>query len=68
MIQGRCPICSRTYEIAALNDVPPFPFCSKRCRLIDLGRWIDAQYALPGKPASQPPNTDQGEDSDDDLD
>jgi len=47
MIQARCPICSRTFEIAALGDLPSFPFCSDRCRLIDLGRWIDGKYAVP---------------------
>jgi endogenous inhibitor of DNA gyrase (YacG/DUF329 family) len=47
MIQARCPICSRGYQIAAIGDLPSFPFCSDRCRLIDLGRWIDGAYALP---------------------
>ncbi len=27
-----------------------FPFCSSRCRLIDLGRWIDGEYRIPGDP------------------
>ncbi len=51
MIQGRCPICGKTFAVAALADLPSFPFCSERCRLIDLGRWIDGVYALPGPPA-----------------
>jgi len=29
------------------------PFCSERCRLIDLGRWVDGSYAIPG-PAADP--------------
>jgi len=52
MIKGRCPICSKTYQITALDDLPSFPFCSARCRLIDLGRWIDGKYAVPGASAS----------------
>ena len=56
MIQGRCPICSRAYQIAAPADLPSFPFCSERCRLIDLGRWIDGTYALPGPEAQTPPD------------
>jgi len=48
MIRGQCPICSKSYEIAALEDLPSFPFCSERCRLVDLGRWIDGQYVVPG--------------------
>ena len=27
------------------------PFCSKRCRMIDLGNWASGQYAIPGDPA-----------------
>jgi endogenous inhibitor of DNA gyrase (YacG/DUF329 family) len=46
MIQGRCPICARSFAIAALADLPSFPFCSPRCRLIDLGRWIDGAYTV----------------------
>ncbi len=51
MIQGRCPTCARTYQIAVLADLSSFPFCSDRCRLIDLGRWIDGAYAIPGPAA-----------------
>lgn len=48
MIQGRCPICGKTYAVQALDDLPAFPFCSERCRLVDLGRWIDGAYTIPG--------------------
>jgi hypothetical protein len=65
MIQGRCPICSRRFEIAAPADLPSFPFCSQRCRLIDLGRWADESYVLPGAPALQPPSTSRDEVEDD---
>jgi len=47
MIRGRCPICSRTFEAQSLDAHPSFPFCSPRCRLVDLGRWIDGAYAIP---------------------
>jgi endogenous inhibitor of DNA gyrase (YacG/DUF329 family) len=53
MIQGRCPICSTPFEIARLDDLPSFPFCSPRCRQLDLGRWIDGSYAIPGAPAAK---------------
>ncbi len=55
MIQGKCPICGKCIEVAALDDLPSFPFCSERCRLIDLGRWIDGDYAIPGP--ELPPGT-----------
>lgn len=57
MIRGRCPICSRTFEIGELADLPSFPFCSDRCKLIDLGRWIDGSYTIPGPPASVDPDS-----------
>jgi endogenous inhibitor of DNA gyrase (YacG/DUF329 family) len=54
MIRGRCPICSGPYEVPRLKDLPSFPFCSERCRLIDLGRWADGKYVIPGGPAQTP--------------
>lgn len=44
-----CPICRR----AARWDEPPRgPFCSERCRLIDLGAWAEGRYTVPGAPVS----------------
>jgi endogenous inhibitor of DNA gyrase (YacG/DUF329 family) len=65
MIRGRCPICSKPYEIAALDELPSFPFCSERCRLIDLGRWADGKYVIPGGAAPTPnePPREDGHDS-----
>ncbi|MFB3852268.1 MAG: DNA gyrase inhibitor YacG [Vicinamibacterales bacterium] len=28
------------------------PFCSERCKLLDLGRWLEGAYRIPGSPAS----------------
>jgi len=61
MIQGRCPTCSKGYTINALADLPSFPFCTDRCRLIDLGRWIDGVHAIPGRPADDSSESDQDE-------
>jgi len=36
----RCPICKEPVT----EDVQTFPFCSKRCRTIDLGKWISGEY------------------------
>ena len=33
------------------------PFCSDRCRLIDLGRWLDGRYQIP---VAEPDESDQG--------
>ncbi|MEE8586874.1 MAG: DNA gyrase inhibitor YacG [Acidobacteriota bacterium] len=39
---GRCPRCGRPAPL----DHPSFPFCSKRCRLIDLGKWFNEEYQV----------------------
>jgi len=39
---GTCPICRKP----AAQSLPHFPFCSKRCKLLDLGRWLGGQYRL----------------------
>lgn len=40
----RCPICEQPFDPAA---TPAMPFCSDRCRQIDLGRWLREVYAVP---------------------
>ena len=46
----RCPTCKTTVDRASSRHVP---FCSERCKLIDLGKWLDGSYAIPGEPASE---------------
>ena len=40
---------------------PEFPFCSKRCRLLDLDKWFTGSYVIPGPPV----DTDDTDDTDD---
>lgn len=40
----KCPICGRPTEYEG-NEFRPF--CSERCKLLDLGAWIDEEYKLP---------------------
>lgn len=40
----RCPICDKSFDPAAS---PALPFCSERCRQIDLGRWLREVYSVP---------------------
>ncbi len=54
MIRGRCPTCRKSFEAASLADLPAFPFCSERCRLVDLGRWLDDRHGVPAAPPSDP--------------
>ena len=49
---SKCPICSRSVK----RDDPEFPFCSERCRYVDLGRWLGGGYRVnqePGKDAEE---------------
>jgi hypothetical protein len=41
-IKLRCPICKKPTKAAD----PDFPFCSDRCRLIDLGKWASGGYVI----------------------
>ncbi len=43
----KCPTC-RGDSVKDGNKV--FPFCSERCQLIDLGRWINEEYRVPDEP------------------
>jgi endogenous inhibitor of DNA gyrase (YacG/DUF329 family) len=39
---------------------PSFPFCSQRCRLIDLGRWLGENYHVPAE-ATDADETDEAQ-------
>ncbi len=45
-MQVKCPVCKKktTWE-----ENPFKPFCSERCKLIDLGRWASEEYKVPDK-------------------
>ncbi len=48
-----CPTCGESVE---WSERSPFrPFCSERCKLIDLGAWVDEQHRIPGEPVPQDP-------------
>lgn len=38
----RCPICKKPVT----STGPDFPFCSERCRTIDLGKWASGAYVI----------------------
>ncbi len=44
---ARCPVCKRPLPPAAEN--PSRPFCSPRCKLLDLGHWLGEEYRIPGE-------------------
>jgi hypothetical protein len=56
----RCPSCGQPLPVAAGAGVgpdgrparPPWaPFCSDRCKMVDLARWLGGENAIPGEPA-----------------
>ena len=54
MIEGRCALqdCERpfAYDPKDLRG-SFFPFCSARCKGVDLGNWVNEEYRIPGAPA-----------------
>lgn len=58
-----CPRCDKETEMAA----NPFrPFCSERCKLIDLGNWVSGTYKIPEDRAEE--STDDAPQTRKDLD
>lgn len=46
-----CPTCKKSTVYSKEN--PYRPFCSKRCKLIDLGEWASEGHRIAGKPADE---------------
>jgi endogenous inhibitor of DNA gyrase (YacG/DUF329 family) len=63
MNKVRCPICDAAMP-GNWQDYPDYPFCSKRCRIIDLGRWLGEEYRVPdaSQAANRPVDTDRADD------
>jgi endogenous inhibitor of DNA gyrase (YacG/DUF329 family) len=49
-----CPQCGKSSRLDPSN--PWRPFCSERCKMLDLGAWFEDRYAIPAE--------DQGQDTD----
>ena len=43
----RCPSCDRALPAKAAYR----PFCSERCKMVDLGRWLNEEYKVAGESA-----------------
>ncbi len=56
----KCPTCGRP---VAWTEAQTFrPFCSERCKLVDLGAWATETYAIPAEPDAGPiSDSDTGE-------
>jgi endogenous inhibitor of DNA gyrase (YacG/DUF329 family) len=52
-----CPICKTPVAPEGPAKPSTFPFCSDRCKLIDLGRWLGGKYQIP---VEEPDESDAG--------
>jgi endogenous inhibitor of DNA gyrase (YacG/DUF329 family) len=49
----KCPICKKATDLAN----PFYPFCSERCKIVDLGNWASEKYVI-----STPVQADESDD------
>jgi uncharacterized protein len=60
-MEVNCPNCGT--PVAWSPESPFRPFCSERCRLIDLGAWFSEEHAIPGDKSEQTDEADAGQTS-----
>ena len=51
-----CPVCRKQFTVKSKEEAPHRPFCSTRCKMVDLGRWFDGTYRI-----SEPISRDESE-------
>lgn len=51
----KCPVCGKEVQ----PGDPFMPFCSDRCKLIDLGNWASEKYVIPGEKVQRDDNEDE---------
>ena len=49
-----CPTCGKEVVRSPRRATPFFPFCSERCKLVDLGNWFDGEHRIEGPSAEGP--------------
>jgi endogenous inhibitor of DNA gyrase (YacG/DUF329 family) len=57
-----CPICRRPTDSDSNAE---FPFCSERCKLLDLGAWASEKYVISEPVIDEPPAENSNQESDD---
>jgi len=61
----KCPICKKEVAEPKEGEKSPYPFCSERCKLIDLNRWLTGKYQIPVERDDEnelPPPSDEQDD------
>jgi len=64
MISAKCPTCGKL--LRAETDPAALPFCSLRCKQVDLGRWLKEGYTIPGRPLDEDEIAEERRDATDD--
>jgi uncharacterized protein len=64
-MKWRCPICRKATDSETTAD---FPFCSERCKMLDLGKWASEKYVIsePVIDESTPENPERPASADED--
>ena len=59
-MKQKCPTCKKMIKRPVENEKIStfYPFCSQRCRLVDLGSWFDGNYKICTKLQSKPEEDD----------
>ena len=58
MTKVRCPVCEKQFDS---EESDAMPFCSQRCRDIDLNRWLTEGYGLPYESEDELPEDERNE-------
>jgi endogenous inhibitor of DNA gyrase (YacG/DUF329 family) len=58
-MSGKCPICGKAAAPRSKNAAAPF--CSARCKQVDLGKWLREEYRIPTNQRSEDPSNDSHE-------
>ena len=59
MIMLTCPTCMKQFNT---DETAARPFCSSRCRQVDLGRWFNEEYGMPLEPTEEEPLLEESSD------
>lgn len=43
----KCRQCGKILQYEKTSDLPWFPFCSERCKMVDLGDWFKGKHRIP---------------------
>ncbi|MEE9514464.1 MAG: DNA gyrase inhibitor YacG [Candidatus Brocadiales bacterium] len=54
-----CRYCGKGLVYTSTSELPFFPFCSERCKLIDLGKWVEEEHKI-----EEPLSPDRAEETD----